>query len=90
MGAALQVAQYGGKHPNAKPWKGLGAGVMEIVDRHDKNAYRAVYAVNLGDVIYVLHAFQKKSKSGIATPKEEIERVRERYKQAVELSKRKS
>ncbi len=86
LGGALQVAQFGGKHPDAKPWKGLG-GVMEIVSRFDKNTYRAVYAVNLGDVLYVLHAFQKKSKSGIATPQEEIAVIKARYKQAVELSK---
>lgn len=88
LGAALQVAQYGGKHPDAKPWKGLDRGVMEIVNRFDKNAYRTIYTVSIGDAIYVLHAFQKKSKSGIATPREEIELVRERYKQAIELSKR--
>lgn len=87
IGGALMVAQYGGKHPDAKPLKGLSGGVMEIVSRSDKNTYRAVYAVKLGDVIYVLHAFQKKSKSGIATPKEEIDLIKERHKQALELSK---
>ena len=87
VGAALFVAQQGGKHPDAKPLKGIGSGVMEVVSRFDKDTYRAVYTVNLGDRIYVLHSFQKKSKRGIKTPKEEIELIKERYKQAVELSK---
>src|SRR6266540_1486843 len=65
IGFALTVAQFGGKHESAKPWKGLGSGVMEIVSDYDTNTYRAIYTVNIGDVIYVLHAFQKKSKSGI-------------------------
>ena len=81
-------AQFGGKHKDAKPWKGLGSGVMEIVSNYDTNAYRAIYTVNIGDVIYVLHAFQKKSKSGIATPKEEIALVEGRYKKAIEMSKK--
>ncbi len=89
IGFALMVAQFGGKHDSVKPWKGLGPGVMEIVSDHDTNTYRAIYTVNIGDVIYVLHAFQKKSKSGIATPKEEIELIGARYKKAVELSKKK-
>ena len=58
--------------PAAKPLKGFGgASVMEIIDRHDTNTYRAVYTVQFADVIYVLHAFQKKSKRGIATPQKE-------------------
>ncbi len=80
--------QFGGKHESAKPWKGLGSGVMEIVSDYDTNTYRAIYTVNIGDVIYVLHAFQKKSKSGISTPKEEIELIKARHKKAVELSKK--
>jgi phage-related protein len=88
IGFALMVAQFGGKHKDAKPWKGLGSGVMEIVNNHDTNTYRAIYTVNIGDVIYVLHSFQKKSKSGIATPKEEVALVEARYKRAVELSKK--
>ena len=82
-------AQFGGKDVDAKPWKGLGSGVMEIVNRFDSNTYRAVYTVNIGDVIYVLHSFQKKSKSGIGTPREEIEIITARYKQAVAMSKKK-
>ena len=89
IGFALTTAQFGGKHESAKPWKGLGSGVMEIVSDYDTNTYRAIYTVNIGDVIYVLHAFQKKSKSGIGTPKEEIETINIRYKKAVELSKKK-
>ena len=88
IGFALMHAQFGGKHKDAKPWKGLGSGVMEIVSNYDTNAYRAIYTVNIGDVIYVLHAFQKKSKSGIATPKEEIALVEGRYKKAIEMSKK--
>lgn len=88
IGFALMVAQFGGKHDAAKPWKGLGPGVMEIVSDYDTNTYRALYTVNIGDVIYVLHAFQKKSKSGIGTPKEEKELISTRYKKAVELSKK--
>lgn len=88
LGLALMVAQFGGKHKDAKPWKGLGSGVMEIVSNYDTNAYRAIYTVNIGDVIYVLHAFQKKSKSGIATPTEEIALVAARYKKAIEMSKK--
>ncbi len=88
IGFALMVAQFGSKHASAKPWKGLGAGIMEIVSNYNTNAYRAIYTVNIGDVIYVLHAFQKKSKSGISTPKEEIALIQARYKKAVELSKK--
>jgi phage-related protein len=63
--------------PAAKPLKGFGgARVMEIIDRHDTNTYRAVYTVQFSNVIYVLHAFQKKSKSGIATPQKDIELIR--------------
>ncbi len=88
IGYALTYAQFGGKHHSAKPWKGLGPGVLEIVSDYDTNTYRAVYTVNIGDVIYVLHAFQKKSKSGVSTPQEVVELIRQRYKKAVELSKK--
>jgi phage-related protein len=59
MGNALGVAQFGGKHPSAKPWKGQGSGVFEIVEDFDGDTYRAVYTVRFRGVIYVLHAFQK-------------------------------
>jgi len=80
MGFALYLAQRGDKHPDAKPLKGFhGAGVLEVVDDFDGDSYRTVYTVRLADVVYVLHAFQKKSKSGIATPLREINLIRERY-----------
>jgi len=84
MGHALDVAQCGEKHPHAKPMKGFGgAGVLEIVE-DDGDAYRAVYTVKLAGRVYVLHAFQKKSKSGIATPKGAVETIKARLKLAQE------
>lgn len=88
VGIALMWAQMGEKHPQTKPWKGL-AGVMEIVSNCDTDTYRAVYAVNIGDVIYVLHTFQKKSKHGIATPKKDKELIEARFKEAVQKAKKK-
>lgn len=82
IGFALGVAQLGGKHPDAKPWKGEGPGVIEIVERHDGNAYRAIYTVRFAGAIYVLHAFQKKSPSGIKTDKRNVDLVGERLKKA--------
>jgi phage-related protein len=83
FGQALFDAQTGGKHPDAKPLKGFkGAGVLEVVEDDDGNTYRAVYTVKFAGVVYVLHAFQKKSKSGIKTPLEEIEKVKSRLKEA--------
>lgn len=67
MRAALGVAQFGGKHPSAKPWKGQGPGVFEIVEDHIGNTYRAIYSARFRDAAYVLHAFQKKSHKGIRT-----------------------
>ena len=64
----------------------MGSGVFEIALRHDTDAYRTVLAVQLGRRIYVLHAFQKKSKKGIATPKQDIHLIKQRYKEAKELS----
>lgn len=84
MGKALAQAQLGGKHQQAKPMTGLDSGVMEIADRHDKNAYRAVYAVEFADYICVLYSFKKKSKSGIATPLQDIETIELRLKRARE------
>jgi phage-related protein len=80
IGVALFVVQLGGRPPSAKPWKGLGSGVFEIVDDHMGDTYRAVYVLQLSDGIHVLHAFQKKSKSGVATPREDVELVRTRLK----------
>ena len=82
MGYALGVAQLGGKHPNAKPWKGEGPGVLEMVERHDGDTYRAIYTVRFAGVIYVLHAFQKKSPSGIRTAKTDVDLVSDRLKRA--------
>jgi phage-related protein len=85
FGQALYDAQTGGKHPDAKPLKGFcGGGVLEVVEDDDGNTYRAVYTVKLAGAVYVLHAFQKKSKKGIKTPPEEIDKVRKRLKQAEE------
>jgi phage-related protein len=82
IGAALSVAQFGGKHPSAKPWKGTGSGVFEIVEDYRGDAFRAIYTVRFADAIYVLHAFQKKSPSGIRTPRKEVELIAERLKLA--------
>ena len=82
IGTALSVAQFGGKHPKAKPWKGEGPGLFEIVADHRDDTYRAVYSVRFEGVIYVLHAFQKKSPSGIRTSKGDIELIARRLKEA--------
>ncbi len=82
MGFALGVAQLGGRHPKAKPWKGEGPGVFELVDSFSGNAYRAVYTVRFEDAVYVLHAFQKKSPSGIRTATTDIDLVAARLKVA--------
>jgi phage-related protein len=85
IGYGLYLAQMGDKHLDAKPLKGFGgAGTLEIVADHDGDTYRAVYTVRFADAVYALHAFQKKSKRGIATPKREIERIRGRLRQAQE------
>jgi phage-related protein len=87
MGDELQLIQFGGMPKDAKPFKGIGSGVIELAIRYDGDAYRSVLAAQLGDKIYVLHAFQKKSKKGIATPKQEVDLIRQRYKEAKELVK---
>ena len=85
VGFALFQAQLGGKHKDTKPLKGFGgAGVLEIVERFDSDTYRAVYTVKLAGVIYVLHAFQKKSKQGIKTPKQDLDLIKKRLQQARE------
>ena len=88
MGYAIYLAQRGDKHVSAKPLKGLG-GVLEVVSKHRGDTFRAVYTLRFADHLFVLHAFQKKSKSGIATPKADIELIKQRQKQAIEISKRK-
>lgn len=83
VGFALFQAQLGGKHKDTKPLKGFGgAGVLEIVERFDSDTYRAVYTVKFARVIYVLHAFQKKSKKGIQTPKQDLDLIKRRFQQA--------
>ena len=85
MGYALHQAQRGRKAGNSKPLKGFkGASVLEIVDDYDSNTYRAIYTVQYKKTIYVLHAFQKKSKKGIATPKSEIKLIGKRLQAARE------
>ena len=82
IGTALSIAQFGGKHPAAKPWKGEGPGVLEVVEDHDGNTYRAVYTVRFRWAVYVLHCFQKKSRKGIQTPKGDAELVSQRLRLA--------
>jgi phage-related protein len=83
IGQALYTVQQGATDPAAKPLKGFGgARVMEIVERYRSDAYRAVYTAHFESAVYVLHVFQKKSKSGIATPRHEMELIRRRFAEA--------
>jgi phage-related protein len=82
IGTALSIAQFGGKHPAAKPWKGAGSGVLEVVEDNDGNTYRAAYTVRFRWAVYVLHCFQKKSRRGIQTPKADVELVSQRLRLA--------
>ena len=84
MGYALGVAQLGSKHPHAKPWKGEGSGVFEVVEDYSGDTYRAVYTVRFAEVIYVLHAFQKKSTKGIATAATDTAMIKMRLRLARE------
>jgi phage-related protein len=85
IGGALWEAQIGGKAPYARPLKGFGdAAVLEIVDDFDGDTFRAVYTVRFAQAVYVLHAFQKKSRRGIATPKAELYLIDQRLKRARE------
>jgi phage-related protein len=83
IGLALEVAQFGGKHSSAKPWKGEGPGVLEVVEDYRGDAYRAVYTVRFAQAIYVLHAFQKKSTHGIATAQREQDLITRRLRTAL-------
>lgn len=86
IGYALYLAQVGGKHLDAKPLKGFGgAGVLEVVEDFAGDTYRAVYTVRLASIVYALHAFQKKARRGIETPRQELEMVRRRLRQAEAL-----
>ncbi len=83
MGQALDDAQCGGKHPDAKPLRGFrGSGILEIVDDFDGDTYRAVYTVRFSGVVYALHAFQKKARRGIKTPKKEMALIERRFREA--------
>ncbi len=88
MGYALFVAQTGGRHRRAKTFKGAGdAGVVEVLDDHRGDTFRTIYTVRFASAVYVLHAFQKKSKSGIATPKPDIQLITQRLRDAEQLHK---
>ena len=83
--AALTIAGEGGKADVAKPMHGLGSGIFEVALRHGGDAFRVVYAVQLGADLWVVHAFQKKSTHGIKTPKHEIDLIRDRLKRLKEM-----
>jgi phage-related protein len=86
MGYALFQAQAGGRHRNAKTLQGFGdAGVVEIIDDHRGDTYRTVYTIRFAATVYVLHAFQKKSKAGIATPKSDQDLIAVRLREAARL-----
>lgn len=88
FGYTLYLAQAGKKHDQAKPLRGFGsAGVLEVVEDWDRSTYRAVYTVQFKDTVFVLHVFQKKSKRGGATPKADIDLIRERLKVAEQIAK---
>lgn len=80
LGNALGLAQFGGKHPRAKPWKGHGPGIFEVVEDHDGDTFRAVYTVRHREVIYVLHAFQKKSPKAIKTARTDVALIAQRLR----------
>lgn len=83
FGYALHLAQAGNKHKQTKPLKGFGsAGALEVVEDADGDTFRAVYSVKLGDLVYVLHCFQKKSRHGTVTPKPDMDVIRKRLKVA--------
>ncbi len=88
MGYALYVAQRGGMHPDAKTLSGFGsAGILEVISDFRGDAFRAVYTVRYAGAVYVLHAFQKKSKTGRKTPRRDIELIRERLRAAERIAK---
>lgn len=89
MGYAIYLAQCGEKHVSAKPLKGLGSGVLEVVSDHRGDTFRSVYTVRFSAQVYVLHAFQKKSKRGSATPKTDMDLIARRLKQAAALCEKK-
>lgn len=86
LGEQLTAMQYGFTPKDAKPFHGIGPAVVEIAVRYDKNAYRTVAALSLGKKIYILHAFQKKAKSGVSTPKADVDLIKRRYQFAREVA----
>lgn len=89
FGYALYVAQIGRRHEQTKVLRGFGdASVLEVIESTNGSTYRAVYTVRFADAVYVLHVFQKKSKSGIATPKPDVDLIEDRLKQAAAWSRR--
>jgi len=88
IGLALYAAQCGEKDPAAKPMQGFKPKVMEIVASFDSGTYRAVYTVKLGNNVFVLHAFQKKAKQGRSTPRKELDLIKQRLKEAIEIYKK--
>lgn len=82
IGFALYEAQIGRKSIDAKPLKGFGSGVLEVVENHNTDTFRAVYTVRFEKAVYVLHCFQKKSKTGIETPKQDLDLINKRLKEA--------
>jgi phage-related protein len=90
MGYALYVAQRGAKHQDAKVLTGFGgAGVVEIIRNHRGDTFRAVYTLRYAGGVYVLHAFQKESKTGRETPRHDIELIRQRLRQAEQIAREK-
>jgi phage-related protein len=87
LGGELYLAQVGLMPPHAKYFKGVGSGVFEIKDDYETDTYRLVYAVQIGNRLYVLHAFQKKSKKGIAPTKRDVDLISKRYREACEIEK---
>ena len=87
LGFALYEAQTGGKHIDSKPLKNIGGGVLEVVSDHRGNTFRTVYTVKLKKAVYVLHALQKKSKHGIATPRNVMDLVKQRLERAIEIDR---
>lgn len=86
VGFALYFAQRGDKHEAVKPLAGFGgAGVLEVVEDHERGAFRAVYTVRFAEAVYVLHVFQKKSRRGIATPKRDVDLIKARLRDAVRI-----
>src|ERR1700678_897568 len=85
LGDELQLIQFGGMPKDAKPFKGVGSGVLEIALRYASEAYRVVLAVQIGRRIYILHSFQKKSKKIIETPKRHVDLIKRRYAEALEV-----